>query len=82
MKQDLCPSRDFGYHIFERGVCVLCQAPMKPACEICEESVGEKEAQESIWKNKMILCQQCEKGEQIWGRMDDSEPQESLDQES
>ena len=27
---DLCPSRDFGNHIYENGICAMCCAPMKP----------------------------------------------------
>lgn len=74
MKQDLCPSRDFGPHIFEDGVCVMCLAPIpKPcACEICAKPMSEKEAQEAMWEQGMILCERCIRNEEIWGRMDDS----------
>lgn len=65
MKADqMCPSRDFGAHIYKDGLCVFCTTnePRDGACEDCLAPMTHREAQTSLWENNRIICYECEVG--------------------
>lgn len=42
------------------GVLIRGAPSALPCCEVCDRPVSERQAQESAWRNNVILCPKCE----------------------